>query len=185
MNDGSASKHRLNLLVTSVSFVLLVASASARSAPPAGDSWQQRTALLAFRNLPKRYTCDQLRERVRDVLIHVGARPDVQVSTSRCERMLGVMARSPRVRVRFFVPAPSTAANTRQATIEPGVPASLEASDCALVRQMLTLLPGKVLRYRLACRSPSSVHPAFTVTVQALWPPRRAPLAADAGEPRG
>lgn len=185
MNDGSASKHRLNLLVTSVSFVLLAASANAHSDPLAGDSWQQRTAVLAFRNLPRRYTCDQLRERIRDVLIHVGARPDVQVITSRCERMLGAMARSPRVRVRYFVPAAGTAANTRQATIEPGAPTSLEASDCALVRQMLTLLPGKVLRYRLACRPPSSAHPAFTVTVQALLPSRRAPLEADAGEPRG
>jgi len=187
MNHGSASKHRLNSFVTSVSFsfVLLVASASALSAPPAVESWQQRTVVFAFRNLPKRYACDQLRARIRAVLIHVGARSDMQVQTSRCERMLGVMARSPRARVRFFVPAPAPGLSTRQIVIQPGAPAPLDASDCALVRQMLSLLPGKILRYRLACRTPSNAHPAFTITVQASSPSRGAPLAADAGGSRG
>ncbi|HEU4626754.1 MAG TPA: hypothetical protein VFS52_18475 [Steroidobacteraceae bacterium] len=184
MIDGSASKHRLKLFVTSVSFVLLVASAGARGAAPAGESWQQHTVLLAFHNLPKRYTCDQLRRRVGDVLLHLGVRSDVQVTASRCEPMLGVAARSPRVRVRFFAPAPGGTAGTREVRIEPGAPASIDATDCALVRQMLPSLPGKVLGYRLACRAPSTARPAFTVTVRAVFP-GGVPLQAEAGSPRG
>jgi hypothetical protein len=138
-------------------------------------SWEQRDALITFRNLPKRYSCEDLRTRVRDVMLRVGARQDISIVPSRCQRALGAMARSPRVRVRFFIPAEVIGGTQREIRIEPGAPHSLDASDCALVRQMLTVLPGRVRTYRLACRAPGFTRPAFTVTVQTVSPPEDAP----------
>jgi hypothetical protein len=166
---ASIREWRHALPVTSACVVLLVAFAGVQEANAAESGWIPRDAVIAFRNLPRAYSCESLTERVRAVLLRVGVRADVEVRPSRCFGLLGAQARSPRVRVRYFVPSKALA--PAPLTISPGEPSPLVAGDCALVRQLMRFLPGKVTAYRLACRAPNAARPAFFVTIQPVFPP--------------
>jgi hypothetical protein len=180
MNTGSATKRGRQILITSGCLLLLAASANA--APPAVGSrwpatWQRRALIIDLRNLPKRYSCDDLWYKFRDVLERLGASSRMDILPDRCQPSLGAAARSPRVRLEYFVPRKLARNNARNADlsavvrdvrIEPGQPSSIDASDCALVRQMRPALPGEILEYRLPCRGPGSASPAFSLTVRTL-----------------
>jgi hypothetical protein len=182
MNDGSATKRRRRILATSCCLLLLAASAIA--APPELGTqwpamWQRRDVLVDLRNLPKRYSCDDLWYKFRDVLLRLGADPRMEILPHRCARSAGPAARSPSVRLEFSVPRPLARAAARGADltvvmrdveIAPGEPPTIDASDCALVRQMRPALPGKIVAYRLPCRAPTSASRPFTLTVRALIP---------------
>lgn len=191
MNSESASTHRGQYLVTScilgvlAAFAASVAVAAAPAADPALASWQRHNVLVEFHNLPKRYSCDDLWYKFHDVLLHLGASPNMNILAYRCEKGLGAQARSPRVRAEFYAPAvvsnptaPEMRVDARKIRIVPGEPSSIDSSDCALLRQMLSALPGKVLSYRLACRAPLPAHTPFSVTVQSLLPADGRPLQA-------
>jgi len=141
--------------------------------------WQRRDVLVDLRNLPKRYSCDDLWYKFRDVLLRLGAGPRMEILPYRCARSAGPAARSPSVRLEFYVPRPlgRTAASgadlnvvARDVEIAPGEPQTLDASDCALVRQMRPALPGQIVAYRLPCRAPANSAPSFSLTVRALLP---------------
>jgi hypothetical protein len=180
MNVGSATKQWRQLLITSGCLLLL--GASANGAPMSVGTrwpatWQRRELIIDLHDLPKRYSCDDLWYKFRDVLERLGASSRMDILPYRCEPSLGAAARSPRVRIKYFVPrqlARSNASNAdltavvRDVRIEPGEPSSIDASDCALVRQMRPALPGKILEYRLPCRGPASASPAFSLTVRTL-----------------
>jgi len=56
--------------------------------------------VVDLRDLPKAYSCDDLRNKLRDVLLAIGSRP-LQIATYRCERALGAGGRSPGIHLRF------------------------------------------------------------------------------------
>lgn len=139
--------------------------------------WQRHNTLVEFRNLPKRYSCNELWYKFRDVLWRLGASADIDILPYRCEQALGDRARSPRVRVEYYVPAGRTGAAAQSAHLEarpeeiriaPGDPASIDSSDCALLRQMKAALPGKVVRFDLACSAPPATSQRFSIVVQTL-----------------
>jgi hypothetical protein len=182
MNNGSATKRWGRILATSCCPLLLAASANA-TPPELGTQWaalwQRRDVLVDLRNLPKRYSCDDLRDKFRDVLLRLGAGPRMVIAPHRCARAAGPAARSPSVRLEFDVPRPlargaarGTERNVvaRNVQIAPGEPHSIDASDCALVRQMRPALPGHIVEYRLPCRAPTRATPVFSITVRALIP---------------
>ena len=167
----------------------------ALAAPPTAQSpgsqpatWVEHDINLNLYNLPRSYFCDELRQKFRDVLLVLGARPDPNVLTSRCE--LG--SRSPSVRVRFSMPqtSESTAkggtaveASAALVRLEAGHPVSLEATDCELLRQikdgLLAPISHQVMTFNLACSAPASKRARFSLSVQTLQPLVGATRVAD------
>jgi hypothetical protein len=173
-----------------VSTVLPAATASA--SVPRAAAWVPFDLVVNLRNLPERYSCEDLSQKFRDVLLAVGARPE-NIFAYRCEKTLGPRARSPEVHVQFSLPEVLSEPARKSAdlsvirkTIElqPGHPASLGASDCHLLRQikaaLLAALPLEIVSYRLACEAPRRTQPAFRVSVRALAPAETSKLAAAA-----
>jgi hypothetical protein len=191
MNDGSARKQWGRFLATSCCLLLLAASANATPLPLGTQSaamWERRDVLVDLRNLPKRYSCDDLRRKFRDVLLRLGAGPRMEIKPNRCTRSAGPAARSPSVRLEIYVPralahakASAAAVNVvaRDVRIAPGEPSTIDASDCVLLRQMRPALPGHVVAYRLPCRAPRTTKLAFSVTVRALVPQQPAAVPTD------
>jgi hypothetical protein len=145
--------------------------------------------LVKLDHLPKRYSCDDLWYRFHDLLLAIGARPDVKILAYGCEKSLGIDARSPEVHLNFYLPqvvAPAQAkwadmkVRTAQVEIKPGV-GSWKAGDCALLRQIKgTFLPtidAKVVDFRLACAARTNTTPPYELTVSTELPVKGANVA--------
>ena len=139
--------------------------------------WSHYDMIVDLQNLPKRYACDDLWYKFRDVLLTIGARPDMEIIPYRCNSF------SPRVRIRFSLPKAVNGPPVRSASLQAvnstvrldvGHPRSLDASDCALLHQikdtLLAALPVRVVSYRFTCVAPPSSHPPFRLSVRALVP---------------
>jgi hypothetical protein len=143
--------------------------------------------------LPKTYPCNDLWTKFHDVLLAIGARPDLTIATFRCGAGLGALAFSPEVRVHFSMLQPASqtpdlwadaVVAPQTVRLEPGHPGSLDASDCELLRQMknglLAALPHRIVSFRLACDAPPTRWP-FSVSLETVTPVEtdgRARLAA-------
>ncbi len=166
---------------------LLVCAAAipAAQGAPAGQPavWVPHDMIVDLTNLPRRYSCDDLWYKFRDVLLELGARPDMRILAYRCEAALGPRARSPSVHLRFDLPSPVDRAQARWADvtvtsttvrIAPGHPASIDGRDCTLLKQMksglLDPLAVKVTTFDLACAAPQRQSPRFGISAQALTP---------------
>lgn len=156
------------------------------AAPPTAQSpgsqpaaWVAHDISLNLYHLPRGYSCDDLQQKFRDVLLALGASQDASVLTSRCEPG----SRSPRVRLRFSLPEilASTAkqstvikASTTLVRLEAGHPGSLDATDCELLRQikdgLLAPISQQVTTFNLACSAPASKGAHFNLTVRTLQP---------------
>jgi hypothetical protein len=180
MNQAKVTKRGGQILAAACCLVLVWPAGGAATAGSAqAATWQRHNVLLELHDLPKRYSCNDLWYKFRDVLLRLGARPNMDILPYRCERGRGRSAFSPRVRLEFYAPrrlpaAPAGGASLRvraqDIRIAPGEPASIDASDCTLLRQMKAALPGRILQFHLACRAPSVSKPPFSITVQALIP---------------
>ena len=155
----------------------LAAAPTAQSPTSQSATWVAHDINLNLYNLPRSYFCDELREKFRDVLLALGARPDLSVLTSRCEPG----SRSPSVRVRFSMPeiiesaakgGTVVEASAALVRLEPGHPVSLEATDCELLRQikdgLLAPTSQHVTTFNLACSAPPSRWPRFSLSVRTL-----------------
>jgi hypothetical protein len=67
----------------------------AKDAPTKTVVWFPYDMIVDLRNLPKRHGCDDQRCRFLDVLLSIGARPDMQIVSYQCDN------RSPRVHLQF------------------------------------------------------------------------------------
>ena len=115
------------------------AGASVTSDKPQPAAWVAYDLVVTFQHLPKRYSCDDLRYKLSDVLRAIGAGPK-SVFPYRCEAALGQRARSPQVRLQFSYPEVLSGQHGQaeaglsivRKTIElrPGHPATL--TDCGL-----------------------------------------------------
>lgn len=165
------------------------AAAGDASQAPRPALWEPHTVFLRLHNLPRPYSCAQLREKLHDVLVRIGAREDAQIHPSRCERAFAAAARSPSVRLSFHIPravqgrsaAGEIQAASRTVRLAPGEPPSIEASDCELLRQIKAALPGRVAAFRLACLAPRIATPAFFLAIRALMPVATQSAQAPAG----
>ncbi len=169
--------YALRLLIVA-SLLATTASAAAPVGQPA--IWTAHDLIVSLDHLPKLYSCDDLWYKFRDVLRAIGARPDLKILTYRCGPGLGSLAYSPEVHLHFSIPQPIAGAQTawsdvtatpQTVRLEPGHPASINAADCELLRQMknglLAALPDRVVSFHLACNAPPTRLP-FSVSVQAL-----------------
>ena len=175
----------LSLLATCASTWNAEAATTSQPGHPA--TWRPYDLIVDLHDLPQRYSCDDLWYKFRDVLLAMGARPDIKILVYRCERGSPDRdARSPRAQLQFSIPELLTPAQSRWAQLQavtttvrlgPGHPASLLSGDCQLLRQMkdglLESLSQRVVSFNLACTAAShSARWPFDVTVQALTPSR-------------
>jgi hypothetical protein len=174
----SRSKNATLAVVLLLALAALPASrAVAGGAPTKPAVWFAHDMIVDLQDLPKRYSCDDLWYRFRDVLLSIGARSDMQIFPYQCN------TRSPRVHLQFSLLKTVSGAEVKYASLqagsetirlEPGHPRSLDVSDCALLQQikdtLLPALPVRVVSYRLTCVAPTSSHRRFYLSVQALSP---------------
>ena len=79
----------------------------AKAAEPA--AWKDHDLVLDYFGFTTRYSCDGLRDRVRTVLLQLGARPDLSISTSGCLHPGGGVELFPSVHVHFASLQPTVA----------------------------------------------------------------------------
>jgi hypothetical protein len=170
---------RMMSILTALTPMLTVGLAVA--APPTAQpaTWVEHDLNVDLHNLPQRYSCDDLGHKFRDVLLVLGARPDLKILTARCE----LSSRSPIVRLQFSLPELVERTSKRGTIVqaaaaivrlEPGHPVSLYAADCELMRQikdkLLAPMSQRVTSFNLACSAPSSKGARFNLSVQTLQP---------------
>ncbi|HEY6924169.1 MAG TPA: hypothetical protein VI653_11925 [Steroidobacteraceae bacterium] len=173
--------HRARRVLIATALTPLLMAYPATAAPPTAQpaTWIAYNLSVDLHNLPTRYSCDELYFKVRDVLLALGTRQDLEVLISRCEPG----SRSPIARVRFTIPELAGQTSKRGVAVEaaaaivrlePGHPASLYAADCELLRQikdrLLAPIHLLVVSFNLDCAALSSSRPRFNLSVQTLKP---------------
>jgi hypothetical protein len=169
----------------STAALVLIAALTAASAAetPQAAGWSPHALIVDLRNLPKRYACDELWYKFKDVLLAIGARPDLKILPYRCERRVGAIAYSPKVQLEFSMPHMLSGKQerwaqmrvlTKSVRLEPGAPSHIDDSDCVLLNQiretLLRSIGTTVTDFRLACHAPPASKPPFDLTVKALVP---------------
>lgn len=178
----------------SCSLGFLTVYATTPVAPDTGVTpaeWMPHDIIVGLRDLPKRYSCNDLWYRFHDVLLAIGARADIQILPYRCEAALGANARSPRIHLQFEtlkalhstqVSESDGQALFRTVRLAAGQPHSLDEGDCELLKQLkdtlLTSLTMRVVDFNLACSASPTTHVPFGLSVQALVPAEKAPFHA-------
>jgi hypothetical protein len=161
------------------------AAANGAGAGAAGPAqWRSFNILVALRNLPRNYTCDDLWYRFHDLLLAIGARPmSLNILPYQCANTAAVSERSPKVQLEFELPVGLTPAEARYADalairrrvrLAPGTLKHLTNADCELLKQMnaglLVALPVQVVSAPLDCTAPAAARGSFALEVQALIP---------------
>lgn len=157
-------------------------------------SWAAHDTVVKLHDLPKDYSCNELEERFRDVLLALGARPDMKVEAHQCAADSQGYSEgyAPRVHLQFSVPrsgmktqtVPVGTVRPRTVRLGPGAPRSWTREDCKLMLQvkdelLLKVLP-EVISFSLACDAPPVNSEHYNVTVQAIEPARAVPRMASA-----
>jgi hypothetical protein len=71
--------------------------------------WQEHQLQFDYQGFTTRYSCDGLRDKVRSVLLKLGARPDLSVESFGCGGRLGQPDRFPMLRIRMATLQPAPA----------------------------------------------------------------------------
>jgi hypothetical protein len=128
----------------------------AESGAPPADAvpavWMAKELSFVYQGFTSRYSCDGLFEKMRRVLLELGARDDLDVSRYGCTAATGSPDPFPGVRIKMNVLTPAPAANASPADGRPPaatVPAQwkkvdvrlnrdpvYEAGDCELIEQI-------------------------------------------------
>jgi hypothetical protein len=138
----------------------------AQTSPPTWAVWTPKELRFVYMGFTSHYSCDGLADKMRVILLQLGARPDLKIRAMPCSGSLGKPTEFPGVTVNMQVLTPwdATSAN---ATVTP-VPAHWrlvelstdrdplrEAGDCELVEQVkahvLPLFTARNIDYRSTC----------------------------------
>ena len=122
-------------------------------APPPGATaegevaaaWKKQEIEFTYMGFTTRYSCDGLRDKLRQLLEASGARPDFKVTTRACAAEQGRVTEFPRVQLSFHVAEiPQAGARSvgepavarwKPVTLTPRRPRYLEVGDCELIEQ--------------------------------------------------
>lgn len=169
MSDGNGGKVTAARRNRPFAAVLLAASlcAGAGSAPAATDSgdmaavWVPKEVSFVYVGFTTKYSCDGLQDRMRRILLQLGARDDLKVMPYRCMRV-NTPETTPGVRIVMHVlqPASGTAGQTVEAhwktvnVLADRDPVTA-ALDCELISQLkqnvLPLFAARHVDYSAAC----------------------------------
>ncbi|HUI61881.1 MAG TPA: hypothetical protein VLX90_16760 [Steroidobacteraceae bacterium] len=180
-----------------------VRGASADSAPAASDSgqsavWTQKELSFVYQGFTTKYSCDGLRDKVREALLQLGARKkDLKVYEYGCSGPYGRPDPFPGVRIKMSVLAPASGSDASQTPVEAhwkAVDLRLrdasfrnESGECELVEQIrqkiLPLFATRNVDSRTDCvpHQASPAGPTLKVEVLAVnQKDEKARAAADA-----
>lgn len=143
------------------------AQAAAEAAPPPTWAvWTPKELRFVYMGFTSHYSCDGLRDKMRSILLQLGARPDLTVRGVPCSGTSGRPTEFPGVTVNMNVLAPFDAAKANaSATPVPGHWKSIEistdrdplreAGDCELIEQVksrvLPLFNARNVDYHSSC----------------------------------
>lgn len=112
-------------------------------------TWKEQDLQLDYMGFTTRFSCDGLRDRVRTVLLRLGARPDLEVVASGCARLSGP-DRFPSVHAHFVTLQPAAAPAPESGTwksLNLGGGQGLQPGECELAEAVLhTVLPHFAVR---------------------------------------
>ena len=145
---------------------LAQAPPQASPAPPAWAVWTPKELRFVYMGFTSHYSCDGLRDKMRVILLQLGARPDMKLRETPCAGQLGRPTEFPGVTVNMNVLTPFDAAKTNAA--DTPLPAHWksveistdrdplrEAGDCELIEQVksrvLPLFTTRNVEYRSTC----------------------------------
>jgi hypothetical protein len=139
-------------------------------------NWQEQDIVIDYQGFTTHYSCDGLRDRVRSVLLRLGARPDLTVTSSGCVRLNGP-ERFPSVHAHFssLHPAAAPAPGIGDwKSLNLGGVQGLDPGECELAEEVVrTILPHFAVRN--AAPSPRCVpHQAsatLSLHVEVFAPP--------------
>jgi len=122
-------RYRKVLVPTAVLLLGVWAATSVAAAGSERESavWTPRELTFTYKAFTTKYSCDSLRSKVKDVLLKLGARADIQVRTVGCTNLTGVDP-LPAVNIKMQVLQPA-GAQTAQS-----VPASWKSVDFVMNR---------------------------------------------------
>lgn len=170
--------------------ILPVSSSAAEAAadPPTDvvtGVWQHHEVTFNFTGFTSLYTCSGLEDRVRQILLHLGARKDLKVSAYGCPGWDNVPSRTAWVRTNFYTLAPAPAAAGSAAAgsaavrarwtplvVTPLRPSFMGDGDCELIQEMKDVITQNFslrdVQYRTTC-VPNELHlDSYAVKGQAL-----------------
>ena len=158
---------KIMVLRIGAAVLLAACNAAAVAAPDApaaeGAAWQDQDLVLDYMGFTTHYSCDGLRERVRTVLLQLGARPDLTVTSSGCLRTAGGPEPFPSVQAHFAslqpasAPAPAAASGAWK-RVNLGGHDGLEEGECELADEIVrTVLPHFAVR-KVEWRGPCVPH---------------------------
>lgn len=140
--------------------------APADTAPPTWAIWTPKELRFTYMGFTAHYSCDGLRDKMRSILLQLGARPDLTVREVPCSGLAGRPTEFPGVTVHMSVLAPWDAAKANaNATPVPAhwkivqistdVDPLREAGDCELIEQVksrvLPLFNARHVDYHSSC----------------------------------
>jgi hypothetical protein len=177
------------------------AAAPALSVAPPAAHWVERKLDYTYMGFTTKYSCDGLRDNVRDVLLALGARrKDLEIHSTGCTRLTGAPEPFPGVTARFFVLVPATPDDIGKVGATATHPTQwktvnlsriqqfrFDQGQCELLEQMknkaLPLFTSRNLLYHSSC-VPHEITPGdMQFSVDVLTPaPATAPKGA-AGAP--
>ena len=82
------------------------------AAPPTWAVWTPKELKFVYMGVTSHYSCDGLRDKMRSILLQLGARPDLTVREVPCSGMAGRPSEFPGVTVNMNVLAPFDAAKS-------------------------------------------------------------------------
>jgi hypothetical protein len=175
---GATQQRLATQLVAAAALAFLVGSSvqaqSAADGQPA--VWAQKEFKFIYQGFTTKYSCDGLRDKVREILLTLGARKDMKLNPWGCGTPSGVPDPFPGVEVKMSVLVPADSATATAA--EPAVPSHWknvtlrldrssvsEAGECELVEQVrqkvLPLFTTRNVDYRNVC-VPHQLSPGGT-----------------------
>jgi hypothetical protein len=164
-SNGRAS---IRWLLACVAAAAAVGATGAAWAAPSGDAagqaavWSAKEFTFQYQGFTTRYSCDGLRDKMRSLLLKLGARDDLEMTPYGCTRLTGPDSLTGlRIKMSVLQPAaPGTAQSVaaswkRVDLLAPRAPLDA-AADCELIaqiqQQVLPLFATRNVDYRADCR---------------------------------
>lgn len=186
---GTASRAGLTSSLAAVTLLASALPGPARADTPSGEGqtavWTHKELWFVYQGFTTHYSCDGLRDKVRVVLLDLGARKkDLQVVESACSRSAGRPDPFPGVRIKMSVLIPADGATEGQESVPAHwKPVALKVDDyhytndsgeCELVEQVrdkiLPLFTTRNLDYRSDCIPHQASPTGPSLKLEALFP---------------
>lgn len=144
---------------------------------PVDAIWQQHKGTINYFGLTSVYSCSGIEGKIKQVLLLLGARPDVSINAAGCGASGMPMGSALTVSVRVFTLAqadsppsaatPAIRAQWLPVAIEDRTPMPMEQGDCELIDQMhefvVTNFTARNLEYHAACTPRQLTQGSYSV----------------------